>query len=458
MTTQLDPSPSELQHFQDAPRYRIEGGHALEGTIGVAAAKNAINKQLVASLLTNEPCVFSNLPRIREIDAILDMLSEIGTRYTWRSEDTLEVETPEIRSSVVGQRYSGFNRIPILLLSPLIHRTGEATVPTVGGDRIGARPVDFHLEGLRKMGARIETSADSFRATSDSLRGMIVTLPYPSVGATENLIISATLAQGTTVIENAAVEPEILDTILFLQKMGALIAVETDRRILIEGVPRLRGATHRPITDRIEVVSFAAAAVATGGRISVRGAQQEHMISFLNSIRKVGGGFEVDDDCITFFREVPELRALHLETNVHPGFMTDWQQPFVVMLTQANGISTVHETVYEDRFGYVDTLLKMGADIALTPACLGNTPCRYLRRDHLHSCTIRGPAPLRGHDMTIPDLRAGFAYIIAALVAEGASTIDGTSYLERGYADVPGKLASIGAQIELLPASGRAAS
>ena len=174
------------------------------------------------------------------------------------------------------------------------------------------------------------------------------------------------------------------------------------------------------------------------------------MISFLNSIRKVGGGFEVEDDAITFFREHKDLRALHLETNVHPGFMTDWQQPFVIMLTQAKGISTVHETVYEDRFGYVDTLLKMGADIALTPACLGNTPCRYARRDHLHSCTIRGASPLRSRDMTIPDLRAGFAYIIAALVADGVSTIDGTSYLERGYADVPGKLTGIGAQIELV--------
>jgi len=451
MPHSTEDSPEGLPDaLTSAPRYRIEGGHPLAGSIRVAAAKNAINKQLVASLLTDEPCIFSNLPRIREIDAILDMLSEIGTKYTWLSEDTLRVETPEIKSTVVGQRYSGFNRIPILLLSPLIHRAGEATVPTVGGDRIGARPVDFHLDGLRKMGARIEITSDSFRASSEMLRGVIVTLPFPSVGATENLIISATLAQGTTVIENAAVEPEILDTILFLQKMGALIAVETDRRILIEGVRRLRGATHRPITDRIEVVSFASAAVATGGRISIEGAQQEHMISFLNAVRKVGGGFDVDDHSITFYRETPQLRSLHLETHVHPGFMTDWQQPFVVMLTQANGISTVHETVYEDRFGYVDTLLKMGADIALTPTCLGNTPCRYLRRDHLHSCTIRGPSPLRSTDMTIPDLRAGFAYIIAALIADGTSTIDGTHYLERGYADVPGKLAAIGAQIELL--------
>ena len=432
-----------------SPRYRIEGGNPLVGEVEVRAAKNAINKQLVASLLTDEPCTFTHLPRIREIDAILDMLAEVGTSYAWLSDDTLCVQTRSVQSSVVSQRYSGFNRIPILLLSPLLHRVGQATVPRVGGDRIGPRPVDFHIEGLQKMGMAIEVCPDSFRATGSKLRGVSLTLPYPSVGATENLIISATLARGTTVIENAAVEPEILDTILFLQKMGALIHVETDRRIIVEGVSRLRGASHRPISDRIEVSSFGAAAIASGGRIRVRGAQQQHMISFLNSIRKVGGGFEVDDTGITFFRERETLRPLHVETNVHPGFMTDWQQPFVVMLTQAHGISTLHETVYEDRFGYVDTLLKMGADIALTDTCLGNTPCRYLRRDHLHSCTIRGATRLRATEMTIPDLRAGFAYIIAALLAEGTSTIDGTSYLERGYADVPGKLRAVGAQIEL---------
>ena len=431
-------------------RYRICGGYKLQGTVTAGGAKNAIGKQLVASLLTDEPCILTNVPRITEISAILEMLADIGTTHEWLNDDTLMVQTATIVNTVVSQKYSGFNRIPILMLSPLLHRAGEVTVPTVGGCRIGPRPVDFHIGALETMGAKIEVDDDRYMATGRELRGTTIRLPYPSVGATENTLIAATLARGTTVIENAAVEPEVIDTILFLQKMGALIQVDVDRRIIIEGVAKLHGATHRAMTDRIEVASFAAAAIATNGRITVRYAQQEHMISFLNNLRKVGGNFVVDQEGITFFRAHDELRGTHIETDVHPGFVTDWQQPFVVLLTQARGVSVVHETVYEDRFGYTQALRKMGADIDLSTSCLGNKFCRFLNRDHLHSCIVRGPTRLRGSSITIPDLRAGFAYIIAALVAEGVSEISGIRYIERGYANVPDKLQSIGASIQLL--------
>ena len=237
---------------------------------------------------------------------------------------------------------------------------------------------------------------------------------------TENAIITATLAEGTTVIRNAAVEPEIIDTILFLQKMGALIRVETDRRIIIEGVPKLHGATHRPIIDRIEVASYAAAAVATNGYVTIRNAEQVHMITFLNSLRKVGGGFTVDKEGITFYRDKDVLSPIHLETDVYPGFATDWQQPFVVLLTQAQGVSVIHETVYENRFGYTQALKEMGADIELTNACLGSKRCRFVDQNHKHSCIVRGVTSLEGQAITIPDLRAGFAYVTAALVANGA--------------------------------------
>jgi UDP-N-acetylglucosamine 1-carboxyvinyltransferase len=429
--------------------YLIEGGKPISGTVSIGGAKNAISKQLIASLLTDRPCVFTNVPRITEIEVLLDMLSEVGTKFEWQDNHSLTVQTPTITNPGVSQKYSGFNRIPILLLAPLLHRCGEVTVPVVGGCRIGARPVNFHIDALRDMGAEIEYGAERYVARCAKLKGKTIRLPYPSVGATENIIIAGALAQGTTVIHNAAVEPEIIDTILLLQKMGALIHVDTDRRIVIEGVQRLEGATHHTITDRIEAASFAAAAVACDGRVKILNAQQEQMITFLNEIRKVGGGFNIESDGIRFFRHAPHLSATHIETDVHPGFMTDWQQPFVVLLTQASGVSVIHETVYEDRFGYTRILARMGANIDTARACLGRKPCRFVDQDHNHSCIVKGPTPLKAQDMTIPDLRAGFANIIAALVAEGQSAIRGVRYVERGYAQIAEKLASIGAAIEV---------
>src|SRR5687767_11062876 len=201
--------------------YSIEGGHPIRGAITIGGAKNAISKQLIASLLTDRPCVFTNVPRITEIEVLLDMLSEVGTKFEWQDNHSLHVQTPTITNPGVSQKYSGFNRIPILLLAPLLHRCGEVTVPVVGGCRIGARPVNFHIDALRDMGAEIEYGAERYVARCAKLKGKTIRLPYPSVGATENIIIAGALAQGTTVIYNAAVEPEIIDTILFLQKMGA---------------------------------------------------------------------------------------------------------------------------------------------------------------------------------------------------------------------------------------------
>lgn len=431
-------------------RYIVEGGRRLEGTIAIQSAKNAISKQLVASVLTNEPCILENVPRITEVDGVLAMLGELGTAYEWLDESTLLVQTPDIEGAIVPLEYSGFNRIPILMLGPLVHRAGSVTVPVVGGDDIGSRPVDFHTAALKDMGVEIISDGNSYTARSNQIIGTMIELPYPSVGATENVLLTATLAKGTTVIKNAAIEPEIIDTILFLQKMGAQIRVDVDRKIVIEGVEKLHGARHRPIADRIEAASYAALALATDGNITIRNAQQQHMITFLNALRKVGGGFKVTDDGIAFFRESDTLKPIHIETDVHPGYMTDWQQPFVVMLTQAEGVSIVHETVYENRFGYTQALCEMGATIDLTSACLGSKICRYKDRDHLHSAIIRGKTPLHGINVEIPDLRAGFAYLIAGLVADDETVLSNTHYMERGYAHLADKLAAIGARLKVV--------
>jgi UDP-N-acetylglucosamine 1-carboxyvinyltransferase len=349
--------------------------------------------------------------------------------------------------------HAGSSRIPILLCGPLLHRLGHAFIPDLGGCNIGGRPIDFHLRALRDFGAIVDKTASGMDITApNGLHGTKVQLPYPSVGATEQILLTAVMADGVTEVRNAAVEPEIIDLICVLQKMGSIIRVHTNRVIEIEGVTRLGGYTHRPIPDRIEAASWAAAALATSGDVFVEGARQSDMMTFLNVYKNVGGAFEVDDapvgGGIRFWHPGGELNAAALETDVHPGFMTDWQQPMVVALTQAHGLSIVHETVYERRLGYTDSLVSMGATIQVYRECLGGTPCRFGRRNFLHSAVIAGPSKLHAADLMIPDLRAGFSHLIAALAAEGTSRVFGVDLINRGYEDFEGKLAALGAHVE----------
>jgi len=423
--------------------YRIEGGAPLRGRIRASGAKNAATKQIVASLLTDEEVVLHNIPQIGDVAITIDIVQSLGAKVEWTDDSTLLIHAASVGSGEVPVAFSGLNRIPVLLIGPLLHRYGTASVPLLGGDDIGARPLNFHVGALQTLGATISMEADCWRATATRLKGALIDLPYPSVGATESALLSSVLAEGTTVICNAAVEPEIIDTILLLQKMGALIAVEVDRTIVVEGVPKLRGAEHTLLTDRIEVASFAAAAVATDGDVFIEGAEQGQIMAFLNALRRVGGEFEIRPDGIRFFRG-GELHSIALETDVHPGFATDWQQPFVTLLTQATGLSVIHETVYEQRFGYTSVLREMGATIELYNRCLGGKSCRFRYGDHPHSCLVQGPTPLHGTSMQIPDLRAGFSYVIAALLGSGASTIDGAQYVERGYANIPDKIERLG--------------
>jgi UDP-N-acetylglucosamine 1-carboxyvinyltransferase len=243
-------------------------------------------------------------------------------------------------------------------------------------------------------------------------------------------------------------EPEIIDLIAVLQKMGAIISVHTDRVIRVIGVDSLTGFTHRALPDRLEAASWACTALATGGDITVQGARQVDLMTFLNVFRSVGGAFDIGDDAIRFWHPGGDLRPLHLETDVHPGFMTDWQQPLVVALTQATGVSIVHETVFENRLGYTDALVQMGASIQLFRECLGGQTCRYGQRIFVHSAVISGPAKLQGAELTIPDLRGGFSYVIAALAAQGESVLHGVEIIRRGYESFVTKLDALGADVE----------
>ncbi|MGI8678207.1 MAG: UDP-N-acetylglucosamine 1-carboxyvinyltransferase [Jatrophihabitans sp.] len=430
----------------------VRGGRPLEGTVSVRGAKNLVPKAMVAALLGTTPSRLRNVPEVSDVGIVSSLLALHGvavTRDVGGGEivmDPVDVERADVAAI---NAHAGSSRIPVLLCGPLLHRLGRAFIPDLGGCRIGDRPIDFHLEALRTFGAVVDKAADGLHITApDGLRGAKLELPYPSVGATEQTLLTGVCAQGVTELRNAAVEPEIMDLIAILQKMGAIIEVSTDRVIRITGVDTLVGYTHRAMPDRIEAASWAAAALATGGDVMVAGARQADMTTFLNVFRRVGGEYLVDDEAgIRFWHPGRELRAIALETDVHPGFMTDWQQPLAVALTQASGLSILHETVYENRLGFTSTLSAMGATIQLYPECLGGLPCRFGQRNFVHSAVISGPSKLHGAELEIPDLRGGFSYLIAALAAEGTSTVSGIDIIARGYEDFEHKLAGLGAEV-----------
>ena len=431
----------------------IHGGKPLQGRVHVRGAKNLVPKAMVAALLGDRPSVLRNVPEIKDVDVVTSLLQLHGVKVT-KDEDTgdLTLDPADTKSagSTEIDAHAGDSRIPILFCGPLMHSIGEAFIPDLGGCKIGDRPIDYHLTVLRHFGAVVEKRPGGIHISAPKgLHGAKLELPYPSVGATEQVLLTAVRAEGITELQGAAVEPEIHDLIAVLQKMGAIITVQTDRTIRIEGVKTLSGYNHRAIPDRNESASWASAALVTKGDIYVEGAMQRDLTAFLNTYRKIGGEFEVDDDGIRFWHGGGTLRPLVLETDVHPGFMTDWQQPLVVALTQAEGVSIVHETVYENRFGFTDALVRMGASIQLHRECLGSVPCRFGQRNFLHSAVISGPATLQGAQIDVPDLRGGFSHLIAALAAEGTSTVTGIEIINRGYEKFMDKLTGLGADIEL---------
>lgn len=432
-------------------KLKITGGKPLSGRVKIAGAKNAASKMIIASLLTDEEVRIENVPLQQETDIARELVEMIGATSNL-DDHTLTLQTKDVdTSSAMG--LTRRNRLSILTVAPLLHRTGEAHVPMPGrgahGDNIGPRPVNYHIEALKKMGAEIEEGDEEVIVKApNGLKGALIELPYPSVGATETALFAGVLAQGRTVIKNAAIEPEIISEIMMLQKMGAIVELGAGRHIEIIGVEKLHGCTHKVLPDRLEAASFACIALATRGEIFVEDAKHEHMMTFLNAVRLVGGEYEVHPDGI-LFKGAKSYKGLQLETDTYPGFSTDWQQPFLVVLSQAEGTSVIHETVYEDRFGYTQTLAKMGADVSLFSNCLGELTCRFKDQNHRHSAVVKGPSALHATQMSVPDIRAGLAYVVAALVAEGTSELDGVGHLERGYENLHGKLEAIGAQIEV---------
>jgi UDP-N-acetylglucosamine 1-carboxyvinyltransferase len=429
----------------------IRGGKPLVGRIEVRGAKNLATKAMVASLLGDTPSILRDVPDISDVKVVRGLLEVHGVRITDPARGELILDPSRVESAHFAEidAHAGSSRIPILFCGPLLHKLGEAFIPDLGGCRIGDRPIDFHLDALRAMGAVVDKQVNGIHLTApDGLKGASIELPYPSVGATEQVLLSATLAKGVTELRNAAIEPEIMDLIAILQKMGAIVSVEPNRVIFIEGVESLRGYTHRAINDRNEAASWASAALATNGDIFVEGANQQELMTFLNVFRKVGGGFDIQEDGIRFYRELDTLKPVVIETDVHPGFMTDWQQPLVVALTQAEGQSIVHETVYENRFGFTDALNEMGADIVVHKEGLPGHDRRVARRPFEQAAVITGPTKLHAANVRVPDLRGGFSHLIAALTADGESHITNVGIISRGYEHFIPKLRKLGADFD----------
>lgn len=439
---------TETRVNQQVNFIRLRGGLPLKGEITLAGAKNSVPKQMVAALLSAETSVLTNVALVEDVELIADMIRTLGGEVTIHDR-TVTISVPDLRLPEEKEllRFGSKSRIPPLACGPMLARLKEAIIPMPGGCNLGARPINFHLDALKALGATVEEQSESYYLKTDGLKGVKIKLDYPSVGSTEQVLLASVLAEGVTELSNAAVEPEIIDLIAVLQKMGAVISVDTDRVITIVGVEKLRGYQHTAMPDRLEAASWACAAAVTNGRILVKGARQLDLMTFLNRYRQVGGGFDITDQGITFYREKDELQSISLETAPFPGFATDYQQPFVIMLTLAKGTSVVHETVHEQRFGYIDTLNQMGAQIQLYNQCLGGRECRYAGTNYLHSASITGPTPLQGAEISVPDLRAGFSYIIAALAADGESQISNFATLSRGYENLAEKLKSLGAEI-----------
>ena len=418
---------------------QIEGGRPLEGSVRISGAKNAALKLMAAATLTGERCRFTNVPEIEDVRVLAEVLRDIGVTVDHPAPNVYEVASGDAEWLFVPLEAAAKMRASFILLGPLLTRFGRVIISNPGGDRIGRRPVNLHVDAMRALGAEIEYRNGYYFAKSPGrLRGGLITFPHITVMGTENAMLAAVLADGHTVIEPAAQEPEVDDLIEFLRKMGAQVERTLPNRIEIEGRRRLRGADHSVVPDRIEAGTFIVAAGVTHGRLTLEGAPCDHLGAFLSimdgigiSISSSGETIEVDATSA----DINPLRCSDIETQPYPGLATDLQPPTCVLLTQASGTSHVSETVFEDRLEWLGELRRMGANVEIVDQ---------------HHAVITGPSPLHGAEVEIGDLRAGASLILAALAADGVTTIRGAHHVHRGYEKIDAKFLELGARIERL--------
>jgi len=408
----------------------IKGGKKLNGEIKLAGMKNAATPIIAASLLTTEECLLDNVPRISDVERMIEIVRSLGAEAEWTGEHQLRICAKEIDPARIDKKAVKSLRSSVLLLGPLLARCGEVSLPEPGGCIIGNRPLDTHLFALSKLGAEITRTSSGYDI-SGKLEGATIILPEFSVTATENALMAAVLSPGKTVIKLAAAEPHVQDLIFFLNKMGAKIRGGGTHTLEIEGVGKLTGVRHRIIPDQIEAGTFLALAAVTRGTVTVRGAEFSHLDSIISVLSRAGVNLEQGDDFITV--RPAGLEAFRLQALPYPGFPTDLQAPFGVMATQARGTSLIHDPLFEGRMGYVGELVKMGANAVVCDP---------------HRVLISGPTPLYGTEIKSLDLRAGATMVIAGLLADGETVINEAEVLDRGYENLDERLRNLGAEIE----------
>lgn len=413
----------------------IRGGAQLDGEVTVSGAKNATLPILAAALLSDELVRISNVPHLRDVTTTIQLLGRMGVDVTIHEPMEVEVNPATINEFHAPYDLVKTMRASILVLGPLLGKYGRADVSLPGGCAIGARPVDLHVKGLRALGADVRIDDGYIRARADRLQGGHVFFDAVSVTGTENLLMAAVLADGETVLENAAREPEVEDLANFLISMGAQISGAGTNRIVIQGVSRLHGTTYKVLPDRIEAGTFLVAAAITGGRVRLRRVTPLHLEAVLQKLREAGASVEAGDDWIELDMRGRALQSVNLRTDPHPGFPTDMQAQFMALNCVANGTGTVTETIFENRFMHVPELQRMGAHIRLQG----------------HTAIVRGVDRLRSAPVMATDLRASASLVIAALVAEGETVVDRIYHIDRGYECIEEKLRQMGADIRRLP-------
>jgi len=411
-------------------KYLIEGGCKLAGEISVSGAKNEGLKILAACLLSSEPCTITNWPKIEDLERMLELLEDLGAKII-RDDNSITIKTDDINKTEPNAELVRRLRSSVMLAGPLLARFGEVTMAHPGGCVIGKRPIDMFLNGFRALGAELEENDGSYTLRAKKLHGAKIVMPWVAVTATESLMMTATLAEGVTTIVNAAMEPEIPALADYLNSCGAKITGAGTPIIKIEGIKSPGGGQCKLIPDRIEAGTFVMMGLITGSEIIVKNCQPQHLEVVLATLTKVGAKLEVGDNWIK--TKPSKLHGVELRTHEYPGFPTDLQAPFTVLMTQAEGLSLIHEVIYDGRLFYTDKLSLMGANIIMCDP---------------HRIIVMGPTKLIGKKLESPDLRAGMALVLAGLAATGKTTIDNIYQIERGYGNVVERLGQLGAQIE----------
>lgn len=438
-------------------RYVINGGKPLQGEVSIRGAKNASFKQIIASLLTSDRVQLSNLPDISDVHLTESIAKNLGSKITCLGNHSIEIVTANLNHSEVPSGTGEKSRSSFMFVPPLLLRTGKATIPIPGGDKLGARPLDRLFDCYRKMNIVVDEFDDHIDFHSDNVKPVDFEFVKPSHTVTEVIIMTCCLVKGDSFIKNAAIEPEIDDLISLLNDMGAKIRRDSQnpKNIHISGVDRLHGAKHQVIADRNEAVTFACAALSTRGDINILRINPKIIETFLKTVENMGAKVNRGQDEV----EVAwngSLKAVDIETQVEPGFMTDWQALFSLVLTQATGCSSIIERIFPSRFQHIKILNDMGAKTKFFNPQITN-PSEYYdfnpesdRPEYFHGVKIYGPSKLNPADLTVNDLRSGAMTTLAALTAVGQSTIEGVEFIERGYEKLADRLQSLGADIKYI--------